>query len=116
MAWAEAGRVAWAISGPAVIAPESASAEHVAIATAVAKKNFVTAGRRMQRRALRTGMWVLVAMRPPSARVQTARSRLANGSPMAPVRAVDIEATRRDPPADSRPSGLARGRLQELLR
>src|SRR5881392_4004796 len=99
MAWAEAGRVAWAISGPAVIAPESASAKHVAIATAVAKKNFDTAGRRMQRRALRTGMWVLVAMRPPSARVQIARSRPANGSLMAPVHAVDTGATARDPHA-----------------
>src|SRR5881396_583615 len=99
MAWAEAGRVAWAIPGPAVIAPESASAKHVAIATAVAKKNFVTAGRRMQRRALRTGMWVLVAMRPPSARVQTAWSRAANGSLMARLRAVDTAATGRDPPS-----------------
>ena len=75
--------VARAIPGPAVIAPESASAKHVAIAMAVAKKNFVTAERRMQRRALRTGMWVLVAMRPPSSEAQIARSRPANHSLMA---------------------------------
>src|ERR671937_343981 len=64
--------IARAGCGLAFSAPASASAEKVAIAAAIE--------RRMQRRALRTGWGVLVAMRPPSARVQTAPSWAANGS------------------------------------
>src|SRR3982751_4860800 len=86
--------------GPAGSTPERASAVHVAIATAVAKQNFVTAGRSMQRRALRTGMWRLVAMRPPSGGVQIARSRVANGSLTATRRLVDTGARGRDPPGN----------------
>jgi hypothetical protein len=38
-------------------------------------------------------MWVLVAMRPPSARVHTARSRLANGSLIAAGRLACLPAS-----------------------